>query len=210
MRRRCFLGGMMLATSFLMEGCDHSVNRPQELPLASDLPVAAVFKTMNGVPLQSGNDLLTVAPRTVIHLTGEIQANADVRLARFPQGFIVSTDLDVPPVPRPANWTDKYVDQPDDLHMIMLLSMSFSGGDRTQEQPIGDGYVNKLVDMGHKKAVFSGGILSPENPGEYVLRVWGSFKPEKECSSSKDRGAMGTPKLLKEFTLKVEETRETP
>ena len=207
MRRQEFLG--VAVASFLAmatSGCDNSVNRPNPLPIPNDLPVSVSWKYGETV-LTDGTTEVKVPRQSPFFVTGELQPKQGESLSRYPMGYIVPADFSIPPIPDPKNINKPFVDKPDDLHIYLFLALSSSGRDRTQEKPVGSGFVNQLVPVDGKKLIFSGGIMSPNEPGTYVLRLFGSFKPEKDCSSRKDRTSVGDPRLMREITLIVEDSK---
>ena len=210
MRRKEFLGIVAASClSIATSGCDNPVNRPTAWPVQVDLPVSVNWKIKETTLVDSTTEV-RVPPRTPVYLSGELLPNPGVSLSRHPMGFIAGGDLSIPVIPHPKNINQPYTDKPDDLHISLWLSIAGSGRDPSQQKEVGHGFVNQLVAVDRKKLTFSGGIMSPLSPGTYSLKLFGSFKPEKECSTNRERTSVGTPKFMREITLIVEQPTDPP
>ena len=205
--RRRALVALMAGIPLVTWGCDNSINRPAVTLISQDLPVTVKW-TVNSETPKDATTVFTVSPESPILVTGELLAKSGISFARCPKGFILAGGFDIPPLPMPKNYEKPYNDKPDDLHVFMLLFFFYvRGQNASKEEPIEEGGpFNQIATFDQKELRFSGGILAPKQPGRYALRMYASFKQEKECKSQMDRISpeMSSIKVLAESTIQVE------
>lgn len=205
--RRSVLIALMAGIPLAVWGCHKPIEVPFSTKIAQDLPVTVKW-TVNGETVNDATTVFKGSPGAAILVTGELLAKTGTSFARYPRGTFIAGGFEMPPLAMPKNSEKPYHDKPDDLHLFIISYLAYVPGEGSEEEPVDAcGAFNQIATFDQKTLRFSGGMLTPNKPGRYALRLCASFKPEKECKSDKDRQRipeMSSMKVLAESTIQLE------
>ena len=206
--RRRVLSTLLAGIPLAVWGCHKP---PIELPFSTeilqDLPVTVKW-TVNGETVNDAKAVFTASAESPILFTGELLAKTGTSFARCPKGTFIAGGFEMPPLAMPKNSEKPYHDKPDDLHVFIISYLAYLPGEGSEEEPVeAAGAFNQIATFDQKTLRFSGGMLTPNKPGRYAVRLCASFKLEKECKSDKDRQGipeMSSMKVLAESVIQLE------
>ena len=204
--RRSVLSALMAGIPLAVWGCHKPIEVPFSTKIAQDLPVTVKW-TVNSEPVNDATTVFKGSPGSAILVTGELLAKTGTSFARCPKGTFIAGGFDMPPLAMPKNSEKPYHDKPDDLHVFIMLYLAYVRGEGSEEEAVENaGVFNQVATFDQKELRFSGGMLTPNKPGRYALRLCASFKLEKECKSDKDRmiPEMSAMKVLAESMIQIE------